>query len=143
MLDYLLSLPSYIPMLVVAGGLAVSLGGLLVNQKQIERKLEGYVDAGTDARAQQQKEIDNLENRFKEIEFWQDKTYLWNKQITSDFLDLKAKVDQLDKPHNTAALANIAKVINKKAIQSKVISKKQIAPVKPRKRVNGGAHVSR
>lgn len=125
MIDYLLSLPSYIPMLVVAISLAVSLGGLLIKQIVLSRLLEFY---------------EKILNRcLQKTELMTDKiseaaTIAYNQQITG--------------LHNVLAqhrkdILLLEEKINKKAIQPKAHIKKSVTPVKPRKRVNGGAHVSR
>lgn len=171
MIDYLLSLPSYaLPAALMVVGLAVSLGGLLVNQKRLERKIEVYADNGTDARAQQQRQIDdhewkitllqNLhqpENRGLPLISCVDLAKAHDKLVDQVIRDgsKMASVEMFQGTHRMLAehrrdittlsqtITNLKAAISKKVIQPKVISKKQIAPVKPRKRVNGGAHVSR
>lgn len=61
------------------------------------------------------------------------------KENISDFRDLKERFDQLDKPHNDQALANIKKAISKTVISKKVISAAK--PRKPKMRNGAGNHV--
>lgn len=71
---------------------------------------------------------------------------IWINEISCDYRDLKSRLDALDKPSNTAALSDIATILNKKAQHNKggkSFSRSKTAISKAKKLANGGRQHAR